>query len=59
MIFAIRFSGRLFLAALAALVHAVFPFLFEKTASRMIGEMYGQTRTRGVAPHGLDGHQTH
>jgi hypothetical protein len=59
MIFAIRFSGRLFLAALAALVHAVFPFLFEKTASRMIGEMYAQTRNRGVAPHGLDGHQTH
>lgn len=58
MIFAIRFSGRLFLAASAALVHAVFPFLFEKTASRMIGEMYAQTRTRGDASRGLDGQQT-
>lgn len=46
MAFALRFASRLFVAAVAALVHALFPFLFEKTASRMIGEMYAQTRNR-------------
>ena len=47
MAFAGRFSARLFLAAGAALVHAVLPFLFEKTASRMIAEMYARTHNRG------------
>ncbi len=47
MAFAGRFSGKLFLAAGAALVHAVLPFLFEKTASRMIAEMYARTHNRG------------
>jgi len=47
MAFAGRFSGKLFLAAGAALVHAVLPFLFEKTASRMIAEMYARTKNRG------------
>jgi hypothetical protein len=48
MAFAIRFAGKLLVAATAALVHAVFPFLFERTASRMIAEMYAQTRNRGA-----------
>ena len=47
MAFAGRFSGKLFLAAGAALVHAVLPFIFEKTASRMIAEMYARTHNRG------------
>ena len=47
MAFAGRFSGKLFLAAMAALVHAVLPFLFERTASRMIAEMYARTHNRG------------
>jgi len=47
MAFAGRFSGKLFLAAGAALAHAVFPFMFEKTASRMIAEMYAKTHNRG------------
>ncbi len=47
MAFAGRFSGKLFLAAGAALVHSVLPFAFEKTASRMIAEMYGRTKNRG------------
>ena len=47
MAFAGRFSGKLFLAAGVALVHAVLPFLFEKTASRMIAEMYARTKNRG------------
>jgi len=47
MAFAGKFSGKLFLAAGAALVHAFLPFLFEKTASRMIAEMYARTHNRG------------
>lgn len=47
MAFAGRFSGQLLLAAGAALVHAVLPFAFEKTASRMIAEMYARTHNRG------------
>ena len=47
MAFAGRFSGKLFLAAGAALVHAILPFMFEKTASRMITEMYARTQNRG------------
>ena len=47
MAFAGRFSGKLFLAAGAALVHAVLPFAFEKTASRMIAGMYAKTHDRG------------
>ena len=45
--FAGRFSGKLFLASCAAAVHAVIPCLFEKTASRMIAEMYAKTHNRG------------
>ncbi len=47
MAFAGRFSAKLFLAAGAALVHAVLPFAFEKTASRLIAEMYARTHNRG------------
>ncbi|MEM9249929.1 MAG: DUF6356 family protein, partial [Pseudomonadota bacterium] len=36
--FAGWFAARLLLAGGAALIHAVIPCLFEKTASRMIGE---------------------
>ncbi len=40
LLFASRFAAKLFAAAFAAAVHAVFPFLFEKTASRLIREMH-------------------
>ncbi len=46
-IFAGRFSMKLFAAAFCALVHAVIPAAFEKTASRMIAEMYAKTHNRG------------
>ena len=36
-------GGRLLAAAGACLVHALFPFLFEKTGSRMISELYSRT----------------
>lgn len=45
--FAGRFSVTLFAAGLAALVHALLPFCFEKTASRLIADMYRRTHNRG------------
>ncbi len=44
--FAAGFSGRLFLAGCAALVHALLPFLFEKTASGMIDAMHHRMHNR-------------
>ena len=43
---AIRFSCKLFLSSIAALIHAFIPALFKKTASTQIKEMYGQMTTR-------------
>ena len=37
--FAARFGGRMLLGSLAALVHAVFPFLFVTTAGRINDEL--------------------
>ncbi|MGB0497890.1 MAG: DUF6356 family protein [Rubricella sp.] len=47
MAFALRFAGKLGLAAGAALVHALIPCLFEKTASRIVADLYGKTHDRG------------
>lgn len=47
MFFALRFAGLLFAAACAALIHALVPCLFEKTASRIIAQLYERTRGRG------------
>ena len=44
--FAGGFSVRLFAAAFAALVHALLPFLFERTASRMIDAMHHRMHNR-------------
>lgn len=45
--FALRFAGLLFAAAGAALVHALVPCLFEKTASGIIKTLYERTQGRG------------
>ncbi|SHK83437.1 hypothetical protein SAMN05444414_101449 [Roseovarius marisflavi] len=45
--FAGTFSLKLFGAGFAALVHALVPAMFDKTASRMIAEMYAKTHNRG------------
>ena len=45
--FAGKFSMKLFAAAFCALVHAIIPAAFDKTASRMIAEMYAKTHNRG------------
>lgn len=47
MMFALRFSGLLFAAVSAALVHALIPCLFEKTASGIIARLYARTHNRG------------
>jgi hypothetical protein len=44
--FAAWFSSRLFLAGAAALVHAILPFLFETTASRIVRELADRTHSR-------------
>lgn len=44
--FAAWFSSRLFLAGGAALVHALLPFLFETTASRIVRELADRTHKR-------------
>ena len=46
-LFALRFSLSLFGAAFAALLHALIPAMFEKTASRKIAELYARTHNRG------------
>ena len=48
--FALGFAAKLFGAAGAALVHAVIPCLFEKTASRMIREMHERITSRAHTP---------
>ena len=47
MAFAGRFSGKLFLAGSMALVHAFLPFLFERSASGIVRELYEKTHGRG------------
>ena len=45
--FAAWFSSRLLAAAGAALVHALLPFLFEKTASSIVRQLAERTHNRG------------
>lgn len=45
--FALGFAGNLFIAAGAALIHAVLPFACEKTASNRIRAMYARIENRG------------
>ncbi|MEB8388325.1 DUF6356 family protein [Rhodobacteraceae bacterium KMM 6894] len=46
-VFAGRFSVMLFAAAFAALIHAIIPAAFEKTASRIVAGLYAKTHNRG------------
>lgn len=46
-LFAFGFSMKLFAAAFAALVHALIPAFFEKTASGIIRTLYERTHNRG------------
>lgn len=49
---AFRFGARLLGAGLAALVHAVIPCLFERTASSMIKTMHSEIASRSTPTHG-------
>lgn len=44
--FAAGFSYKLLLAGMAAMVHAIFPFLFEKTASTIVRNLANKTHNR-------------
>lgn len=46
--FALKFSGLLFAAACAAFVHALLPFLFERTAGNITRRLYALIEHRGV-----------
>ena len=46
MAFAGGFAFKLFLAAAAALVHAIIPCLFEKTSGNLIRKMYARIENR-------------
>ena len=39
------FAWRLWAAAIACTIHAILPFLFEKTGSRLIDELHGEMVT--------------
>jgi len=45
--FASGIAAQLFLASLAALVHAIIPCLFERKASTLIAKMHARTHGRG------------
>ncbi|MBC7132805.1 MAG: hypothetical protein H5U16_06825 [Roseovarius sp.] len=46
-VFAGGFALRLFAAGGAALIHAVIPCVFERTASRMVAQMHARLQNRG------------
>ncbi|MFZ1815255.1 MAG: DUF6356 family protein [Rhizobiaceae bacterium] len=46
-LFALRFAGTLLVAGLAALVHALIPCLFEKTASNIVKRLHVRIANRG------------
>ena len=46
-LFALKFSGILFVAAFAALLHALIPSACEKTASRIVERLYTKAKNRG------------
>lgn len=48
MAFAGKFSITLFAAAFAALIHAILPFFFDKTASTIVARLYAKTHKRAA-----------
>lgn len=45
------YAGLLLAAGLACLIHAVFPFAFERTASACVQRLYGHMAGRGRVPN--------
>jgi hypothetical protein len=48
LVHALSYSARMFAAGFCALTHAIFPFLFEKTASTIVKKMYADMTNRGT-----------
>lgn len=46
MVFALTFAGWMLLAAGAALVHAILPFAFDSTASRIVARLAARNHQR-------------
>ena len=44
------FGGTLVVAGLACMIHAVFPFLFETSASHCVARLHGHMALRGRLP---------
>ena len=44
------FGWTLFVAGIACMIHAVLPFLFEKTASHCVAQLHGHMSLRGRLP---------
>ena len=44
--FALSFASKLFIAGIAATIHALVPAMFEKTASSIVAELYRKTHNR-------------
>lgn len=42
---ALHFSGKLAIASFVCLIHAIFPFMFEKTGSKMITQLHDKMVT--------------
>lgn len=53
------FAGSMLLAATVCAVHALLPFMFEKTASRMVAELYQRTGPGRVRAHHAADTQSH
>lgn len=51
---AMRFSGRMLIGAFCCAVHAVFPFLFEKTGSTCITDLHDRMVTHRDRRKGAD-----
>ena len=49
---AAAFAGRMFAGAMCCLLHAIFPFLFERTASGIIAELYDRMVANRTGPDG-------
>ncbi len=47
LVFAGKFGLKLIAAGFCSIIHAIIPCVFEKTASRMIADMYARTHNRG------------
>ena len=57
LLMALGFAGRMAVATVVCLVHAILPFMFEKTGSKMIAELYQRTGPGRVTSTGSENTQ--